>query len=277
MPPFFMKTENARYDVKNFLDRLDLIYEWFAIWFATAVIANFYMQKSLVPVIPDFDYMTFNRMSSMSFTDMPTQLHLPDSRNNELFVYGAYCKQFRNLSGKSADFVNDPSSRGTILLAFGALVDWKEAPAERPMSLGSHIRLSDWVPQQELLNHPRTKLFITHGGLKSLKEATCAEMPTLFLPILGEQVRNSWLAYHHGFGQIINKFNVTADYLLYFEDAPIPPLQEGAFKIKGLIKYGGRMPEYFYTRSTNIDYVRYLNLDLILLIPSLICLLLLVK
>ncbi|VDN44304.1 unnamed protein product [Gongylonema pulchrum] len=39
-------------------------------------------------------------------------------------------------------------------------------------------------------------------------------MPTLFLPILGEQVRNSWLAYHHGFGQIINKFNVTADYLL---------------------------------------------------------------
>ncbi|VDK54440.1 unnamed protein product [Gongylonema pulchrum] len=54
-------------------------------------------------------------------------------------------------------------------------------------------------------------------------------------------------------------------------------MQEGAFKIKRLIKYGGRMPEYFYTRSINIDYVRYLNLDLILLIPSLTCFLLLVK
>uniref|UniRef100_A0A183D5S3 glucuronosyltransferase n=1 Tax=Gongylonema pulchrum TaxID=637853 RepID=A0A183D5S3_9BILA len=226
------------------------------------------------------------------------------------------------LTGEFADLVNDPKSRGTILLAFGTILNWKEAPAEQreafaealnklpdyriiwacrqcpAMNLGSHVRLLDWIPQQELLNHPRTKLFITHGGLKSLKEATCAKMPTLFLPIFGEQVRNSWLAYHHGFGQIINKFNVTADYLLsliqdmlsnpsykqnaeklrsYFEDAPIPPLQEGAFKIKRLIKYGGRMPEYFYTRSINIDYIRYLNLDLILLIPSLTCLLLLVK
>ncbi|VDN31241.1 unnamed protein product [Gongylonema pulchrum] len=134
--------------------------------------------------------------------------------------------------------------------------------------------------------------------MKSLKEAACAKIPVLCLPVFGEQVRNSWLAYHHGFGQIINKFNVTADYLLslihdklnnpsykqkaakmkqYLEDAPIPSLQEGAFKIKRLIKYGGRMPEYFYTRSNNIDYIRYLNLDVILLIPFLIYFLLLIK
>uniref|UniRef100_A0A183DGT3 glucuronosyltransferase n=1 Tax=Gongylonema pulchrum TaxID=637853 RepID=A0A183DGT3_9BILA len=94
------------------------------------------------------------------------------------------------LTGEFVDLVNDPNSRGTILLAFGTILDWKEAPAERreafaialnklpdyriiwacrrcpAMNLGRHIRLLDWVPQQEILSHPRTKLFITHGGLK---------------------------------------------------------------------------------------------------------------
>lgn len=321
-PPFFMKTESFHYEVGKFLDRLYLTYEWFSVWFVIAVVANFYMQQSLAPVVPQFDFMSYNRLSSMSFTDMPSQLYHQESRTNELFLYGAYCTRFGNLTGEIADFVSDPNSRGTILLAFGTLLDWKEAPTERreafakalnqlqdyriiwacrncpKMKTGEHIRISSWAPQQELLNHPRTKLFITHGGLKSLKEAACSKMPTLFMPIFGEQVRNAWLGYHHGFGQIINKFNVTSDYLLsliqemltnpsykqraeklrgYFEDAPIPPLQEGAFKIKRLIKYGGRMPEYFYTRSTNFSYIRYLNLDLFLLIPTVIYILFLIK
>ena len=31
-----------------------------------------------------------------------------------------------------------------------------------------HVRLIRWIPQNELLNHPKTVLFVSHGGLKRL-------------------------------------------------------------------------------------------------------------
>ena len=30
----------------------------------------------------------------------------------------------------------------------------------------SHVKLVGWVPQLDVLAHPRTKIFVTHGGLK---------------------------------------------------------------------------------------------------------------
>jgi glucuronosyltransferase len=81
---------------------------------------------------------------------------------------------------------------GTIYVAFGTYPDWNLAP-ERILSalidafkrlssyriifayngppipgLGPHIMLTKWAPQLEILAHPMTKAYITHGGLKRL-------------------------------------------------------------------------------------------------------------
>lgn len=48
------------------------------------------------------------------------------------------------------------------------------------------------------------------------------------------------------------------------------PLKEGAFKLNRLLKYGGRMPEYFYTRSSDFTLMRYFNLDLIVILPAIL-------
>lgn len=106
-----------------------------------------------------------------------------------MFVYGAYCKTSHILPKDILDFISDPTSKGTILLAFGTILDWERAPPEKRDAIfkamnylsdyriiwsykgpkidhGKHLKVIDWVPQTEILNDERTKLFITHGGLK---------------------------------------------------------------------------------------------------------------
>ncbi|VDN43377.1 unnamed protein product [Gongylonema pulchrum] len=124
-------------------------------------------------------------------------------------------------------------------------------------------------------------------------------MPTIFMPMFAEQTRNSWLAWNRGYGKLLNKVNITAESLLhtiremlentkykenalkfrrFYDDvSPISAIEGGAFWIERLLKYGGRMPNYFYTRSTQLSYTVYLNLDLIIFIPGVFVLLLLAR
>lgn len=77
----------------------------------------------------------------------------------------------------------------------------------------------------EILAHPKTKIFITHGGLKryifsfflniffSVKEGLCSSTPMIFLPLFAEQAHNAHMALALGFGLVINKFNLNANSL----------------------------------------------------------------
>ena len=45
----------------------------------------------------------------------------------------------------------------------------------------------DWIPQNDILAHPRTKLFITHAGPNGVYEAAFHAVPMLALPQFGDQ------------------------------------------------------------------------------------------
>ena len=47
-----------------------------------------------------------------------------------------------------------------------------------------NIMLSKWLPQQDILAHPKLKLFITHGGQSSTQEALCHKKPVVRKSIL---------------------------------------------------------------------------------------------
>ncbi len=42
-----------------------------------------------------------------------------------------------------------------------------------------NVHLAKWLPQQDILGHPNTRLFITHAGMNSMQEAICHKTPVV--------------------------------------------------------------------------------------------------
>ena len=60
---------------------------------------------------------------------------------------------------------------------------WETEMPDQP----SNLFLHKWLPQQDILGHPNTRMFVTHGGQSSLQEAWCHKVPTVVLSVFGDQ------------------------------------------------------------------------------------------
>ncbi|KAL2780356.1 UDP-glucuronosyltransferase 2A2 isoform UGT2A2_i2, partial [Daubentonia madagascariensis] len=61
---------------------------------------------------------------------------------------------------------------------------------KKPATLGNNTRLYDWIPQNDLLGHPKTKAFITHGGTNGIYEAIYHGVPMVGVPMFADQPDN---------------------------------------------------------------------------------------
>ncbi|KAK6756377.1 hypothetical protein RB195_014658 [Necator americanus] len=236
-PRSFMPSLDVNFKPELFYYRITGTLEWIVNFFVIGLLVNERMKTSLIPVAPSFSFIEYQRTASMTFTDMPNDLIGPFPRTNDLFDYGAYCPTPKPLSGELLNFVSAPHSKGTILVAFGTVINWGRVPREkfkalletfnsltdyrivwayngRPLDTKPHVYKSKWIPQIDVLYDNRTVLFFNHGGLKSLKEATCSSTPAVFMPMFAEQVRNGWMAKNNGYAEVFSKHELTAENLL---------------------------------------------------------------
>ncbi|XP_026735421.1 UDP-glucuronosyltransferase 2B7-like [Trichoplusia ni] len=128
---------------------------------------------------------------------------------NVVFVGGLHQNPEKELPEDLKSYL-DSSKNGVVYLSFGSSVDPTLLPAERIQVLvkatsklpydvlwkwngdelpgrTENIRISKWLPQSDLLRHPKIKLFITQGGLQSTDEAITAGVPMIGVPLLGDQ------------------------------------------------------------------------------------------
>eukprot|EP00884_Botryococcus_braunii_P009348 jgi/Botrbrau1/18414/Bobra.0072s0007.1 len=84
---------------------------------------------------------------------------------------------------------------------------WKLDPAELPANMGiaelnlrANVKVVRWAPQNDILGHPLTRAFLTHGGINGLYEAAYHATPIVGLPMIADQLDNVMKAVHHGFG-----------------------------------------------------------------------------
>ncbi|KAF4519855.1 UDP-glycosyltransferase-13 [Ephemera danica] len=124
----------------------------------------------------------------------------------------------------------------------------------------SNVKIGKWLPQEAILAHPNTRLFITHGGLLSTQEAAYYGVPLIGIPVLGDQQLNVKQSEFIGFAVGIDFRNVTKMSLLeavhrvlntktYSEkakqlrqrvrDQPESPLDRAVFWIEYVLRHEG--------------------------------------
>lgn len=68
-----------------------------------------------------------------------------------------------------------------------------------------NVHTGKWLPQRQILLHPRTLAFITHSGQNSITEATWSGVPLLQVPLFGDQFKNAGTAKQRGIALVIYK------------------------------------------------------------------------
>ncbi|KAF4519853.1 UDP-glycosyltransferase-10 [Ephemera danica] len=172
--------------------------------------------------------------------------------------------------------------RNAFVAAFAALpqrVLWKWESDEMP-GLSPNVKISKWLPQQDILAHPNLQVFIMHGGLLSLQEATYHGVPVVGIPVFGDQSLNMHKAELGGYGVKLSLKNVTKQSILWalgtvlhdnsfqreaqrrsaiFRDQSETPLERAAFWTEYVLRHKGA--HHLRTAATNLAWYQLYLLD----------------
>ncbi|KAL6042804.1 hypothetical protein STEG23_015392, partial [Scotinomys teguina] len=134
---------------------------------------------------------------------------------NMVYVGGLMDKPVRPIPQDLEDFITKVGDPGFVLVALGSIatlyqtkelikemnsafahlpqgVLWacKHARWPKDVRMAPNVKIMDWLPQTDLLAHPRIRLFVTHGGLNSIMEAIQHGVPMVGIPFFSDQPKN---------------------------------------------------------------------------------------
>ncbi|XP_076257901.1 UDP-glycosyltransferase UGT5-like isoform X1 [Rhynchophorus ferrugineus] len=101
-----------------------------------------------------------------------------------------------------------------------------------------NVVIRKWLPQQDILAHPKVKVFVTQCGLQSTEEAIDREIPLVGIPFIADQELNVKKLKPHGVIRVIDYLNTTKEELIeaIIDVAENPIYNENMKKLKKLLK-----------------------------------------
>ncbi|XP_017005920.2 UDP-glycosyltransferase UGT4 isoform X1 [Drosophila takahashii] len=172
----------------------------------------------------------------------------------------------------------------TMLAAFGQLkqqVIWKLNNTAIVDNSGN-VYARSWLPQREILNHPNTKLFITHGGLLSSIEAVHYAVPQLCLPLFYDQFQNTKRMEQMGVARSLDITNISQDEvvrviedLVYnasyklnardlsqrFHDQPMSAMETAIWWTEYILRHKGA--DHMRIAEQEMSLMQYYNVDVV--------------
>ncbi|XP_005908559.1 UDP-glucuronosyltransferase 2B31 isoform X4 [Bos mutus] len=222
---------------------------------------------------------------------------------NVEFIGGLHCKPAKPLPKEMEEFVQSSGENGIVVFTLGSMVTnvteeranmiasalaqipqkvlWRY-DGKKPDTLGPNTRLYKWVPQNDLLGHPKTKAFITHGGTNGIYEAIYHGVPMVGLPLFAEQPDNinrvkakgaavrlnletmSKTDFLNALKQVINNpsYKRNAMWLSTIQrDQPMKPLDRAVFWIEFVMRHKGA--KYLRPAAHKLTWFQYHSLDVI--------------
>ncbi|XP_067265100.1 UDP-glucuronosyltransferase-like isoform X1 [Chanodichthys erythropterus] len=222
---------------------------------------------------------------------------------NMVQIGGINCAKKGPLTKELEEFVNGSGEHGFVVFTLGSMVSQlPEAKAREffeafrqipqrvlwrytgpvPENAPKNVKLMKWLPQNDLLGHPKIKAFITHGGSHGIYEGICNGVPMVMLPLFGDQGDNAQRLVSRGVAEALSIFDVTSEKLLvalskvindksYKEkmtelsaihrDRPIEPLDLAVFWTEFVMRHKGA--DHLRTAAHELNWIQYHSLDVI--------------
>ncbi|XP_061820503.2 UDP-glucuronosyltransferase 2B37-like [Nerophis lumbriciformis] len=221
---------------------------------------------------------------------------------NVIYIGGFQCQPAKPLPDHLEDFMQSSGEHGVILMSLGTFVS--ELPADladkiaatfaklpqkviwrykgaKPSTLGNNTLLVDWVPQNDLLGHPKMKLFVAHGGTNGVQEAMYHGVPVVGIPLFFDHYDNLRRLTDRGAAVLVtlasvdkdNKFLKALQEVLsnsfyrtnmqrlsrLHRDQPITSLDNAIFWIEFVMRHKGAA--HLRTKSYKLPWYAYYSVD----------------
>ncbi|XP_013413403.1 UDP-glucuronosyltransferase 2C1-like [Lingula anatina] len=235
--------------------------------------------------------------------------HVKPSLPNVKYLGGLMTRPAKPLPKDLETFLKR-HDHGVVLVSFGSLVKYmpdrvvqelfeafKNVPygviwkynGQPLKNVPGHVKIMSWMPQNDILGHPNTKLFITHAGNNGQMEALYHGVPMISIPLFGDQDYNAARAEQKGIAitmdaaflkseDLISAINIMMQNETYaknmrrasaiFRDQPGTPVELAGFWIDHVIKYGG---SYMKSHARLLPWYQFYMLDVMLGLGTMGC------
>ncbi|XP_053453277.1 UDP-glucuronosyltransferase 1A1 isoform X7 [Nycticebus coucang] len=222
---------------------------------------------------------------------------------NMVFIGGINCLDKNPISQEFEAYVNASGEHGIVVFSLGSMVSeipeqkameiadalgkipqtvlWRYT-GSRPSNLAKNTILVKWLPQNDLLGHPKTRAFITHSGSHGIYEGICNGVPMVMMPLFGDQMDNAKRMETRGAGVTLNVLDMTSADLenalktvindksykenimrlsSLHKDRPIEPLDLAVFWVEFVMRHKGA--PHLRPAAHDLTWYQYHSLDVI--------------
>nr|XP_006819886.1 PREDICTED: 2-hydroxyacylsphingosine 1-beta-galactosyltransferase-like [Saccoglossus kowalevskii] len=258
--------------------------------------------KQKYDIKPEMDMMTSSGRSEITLFAVDWALEFPRPiMPNTIFLGGLLASPQFPLSNEWVEFMKS-ARHGVVILSFGSTADLAFCPEKAelvcaelarlpqkvimkyngppPITLGNNTKLTKWMPQNDLLGHPNTKAFVTHGGMNGVYEAIYHAVPIVGFPLYGDHYDTFNRVSSKGMAVILNIGTLTPDELYnavikvintpsykenakkisaIHKDKPMSAGDTAVFWIEYVIKHGG---QHLRAEAFNLSFIEYFLIDI---------------
>ncbi|XP_034536374.1 UDP-glucuronosyltransferase 2B20-like [Notolabrus celidotus] len=265
---------------------------------------------------PDADYQSLFQAADLWLMRVDFVFEFPrPTMPNVIYMGGFQCKPAKPLPADLEEFVQNSGEHGFIFMSLGTIIgelpsDFADAIAaafarvpqkviwrfkgNKPAALGNNTLLVDWMPQNDLLGHPKIKLFVAHGGTNGIHEAIYHGVPILGIPLIFDQRDNLFKIETKGAGKIIDIFTMNEEIFYQgiqevlnepsyrmnmqrlsrlLRDKPMKPMDSALFWIEFVMRHKGAA--HLRTQSYKLPWYSYHSVDVFLFLAGALLLVLL--